>query len=71
MKRRRLRRFLARAGLAAMLAVGMLVLWPRPPRTDRITEEDFRRVKEGMSRAEVRAILGPRAGCGKPACPVR
>jgi hypothetical protein len=44
--------------LAVGLAVlaGALVLWPRP---DRITRENFDRIRKGMSRAEVEAILGP------------
>ncbi len=36
--------------------VGAFVLWPRP---DRITRENYDRIREGMSRAEVEAILGP------------
>jgi hypothetical protein len=42
-------------GLAALVAVAMLVLWPRP---DRITRENYERIKEGMSRAEVESLLG-------------
>jgi hypothetical protein len=38
-------------------AVGVVVLWPRPP--SRITRENLHRIREGMSRAEVEAILGP------------
>jgi hypothetical protein len=45
------------------LAVGLLVvgiadllLWPQP---SRVTRENFDRIREGMSRAEVEAILGP------------
>jgi hypothetical protein len=44
-------------GLAVVVAVGAVVLWPQPP--SRITRENFARIKEGMSRAEVEAILGP------------
>jgi hypothetical protein len=40
-------------GLVALVAV---VVWPRP---DRITRENFERIKNGMSRVEVEAILGP------------
>jgi hypothetical protein len=45
------------AGLAVVLvAGGAFVAWPRP---DRVTQENFDRISEGMSRAEVEAILGP------------
>jgi hypothetical protein len=44
------------AGLAVVVAVGAVVLWPRP---DRITLEHFEQVAEGMTLAEVEAILGP------------
>jgi hypothetical protein len=44
------------AGLAVLFATGAFVLWPRP---DRVTEENVGRIREGMSRAEVYAILGP------------
>jgi hypothetical protein len=40
----------------AVLAGGAFVLWPR---TDRLTRENFDRIKEGMSFAQVEAILGP------------
>jgi hypothetical protein len=49
-------RWVAAAGLVALAGVAAFVLWPRP---DRITEENYYRIKEGMSRAEVEAILGP------------
>jgi hypothetical protein len=55
MRRRTL--FVALAGLAVVLAVGVVVLWPSQP--NRITQENCDRIKEGMSRAEVEAILGP------------
>jgi hypothetical protein len=46
--------------LVAVAAVAMLiavfVIWPRP---DRVTRGNFDRIKNGMSRAEVEAILGP------------
>jgi hypothetical protein len=45
----------ALAGLAAV-AAGAVVLWPRSG--DRITRENFDRIREGMSRAEVEAIFG-------------
>jgi len=54
MRRRTL--LVALAGLAVVVAVGVVVLWPR---ADRITRENFERIREGMSRAEVEAILGP------------
>jgi hypothetical protein len=44
------------AGLAAIVAAGVVVLWPRP---SRVTRENFGRLKSGMTRAEVEAILGP------------
>jgi hypothetical protein len=54
MRRRKL--LVVLAGLAAMVAAGVVVLWPPQ---NRITQENFDRVREGMSRAEVEAILGP------------
>jgi hypothetical protein len=48
----RRRKRLAVVGLAVLVAVGALVLWPRP---DRITRENGDRIKDGMSRAEVGA----------------
>jgi hypothetical protein len=53
MRSRRLRWVLT--GLAVMIAVGAVALWPRE---DRITREKFHRIEIGMSRAEVEAILG-------------
>ena len=44
------------AGLAVVVAVGVAMVWPRE---DRITAENFGRIDEGMSTAEVEAILGP------------
>jgi hypothetical protein len=43
------------AGLA-VVATGAWLLWPRP---ERITQENCDRIRIGMSRAEVEAILGP------------
>src|ERR1700722_7606055 len=40
----------------AVVAVGAFVLWPRK---HRITRENYERIREGMSRAELEAILGP------------
>jgi hypothetical protein len=48
----------ALAGLAVVAAAGV-VLWPRSQPSSRITRENFERIKEGMSRAEVETILGP------------
>jgi hypothetical protein len=49
---------LALAGLAVVVAVGVVVLWPRTE-PNRITRENCYQIKEAMSRAEVEAILGP------------
>jgi hypothetical protein len=46
----------ALAGLAVVVAAGVVVLWPS---RDRITQANFDRILEGMTRAEVEAILGP------------
>ena len=46
------------AGLAVVVAAGMVVLWPRSEPASRITVESFRRIRKGMTRAEVEAILG-------------
>src|SRR5258708_730719 len=43
-------------GLIALVGVAAFVAWPRP---DRVTRENFDRIKVGMSRTEVEAILGP------------
>jgi hypothetical protein len=55
MRRRTL--LVALAGLPVVVAAGAVVLWPRTP--SRITLENCNRIREGMSRAEVEAILGP------------
>jgi hypothetical protein len=55
MRRRTL--LVALAGLAVVVAAGVVVLWPRP--ASRITRENFDRICEGMSGPEVAAILGP------------
>jgi hypothetical protein len=45
------------AGLAAVLAgASVFVLWPQP---SQVTRENYDRIRVGMSRAEVEAILGP------------
>ena len=50
MRRRKL--LVASGGLAvALIAAGVFAAWPQAP--DRITVENFHRVKAGMSRAEV------------------
>jgi hypothetical protein len=46
------------AVLAVIVAAGVVVLWPQTE-PNRITSENCDRIKEGMSRAEVEAILGP------------
>jgi hypothetical protein len=61
MRKRKLRRAvagltLAGLTLAVLLAVGAFLLWLRPVRG---TRENCDRVREGMSSAEVYAILGP------------
>jgi hypothetical protein len=55
MRRRTL--LVALVGLAVVVAAGVVVLWPRPP--SRITRENYGLIREGMTRAEVEAILGP------------
>jgi hypothetical protein len=66
MRRRTL--LVALAGLAVVVAAGTVALWPRAE-PNRITQENCDRIKEGMSRAEVEAILGPpgdyRTGLGE------
>jgi hypothetical protein len=52
----RKRKLLAAVGLAVLVAVGAFVLWPRQ---GRFTRENCGRVREGMTRAEVEALLGP------------
>ncbi len=48
-------KLLALVGLV-LAGVSAFATWPRP---DRITEENYFRIKQGMSRTEVEAILGP------------
>jgi hypothetical protein len=52
-------KLLAVVGLAVLVGVGAFVLWPRPDQPDRITRANYERLRQGMSRAEVEAILGP------------
>ncbi len=57
MRRRKLRWAVAVGAELAMLAgVAAFALWLRP---DRASLDAFRRIKQGMSRAEVHDILGP------------
>jgi hypothetical protein len=44
------------AALVVLLAIGACILWPQP---NRITPQNFDRIRVGMSRGEVVAILGP------------
>jgi outer membrane protein assembly factor BamE (lipoprotein component of BamABCDE complex) len=54
MRRRRI--LIVQAGLVvALFATVVLLLWPRP---DLITRENIERIREGMSREEMEAILG-------------
>jgi hypothetical protein len=53
MRRRTL--FVALAGLAVVGAAGAVVLWPP---TNRITEENLKRIHPGMTRTQVEEILG-------------
>jgi hypothetical protein len=46
------------ASLAVLVAAGVVVLWPRGE-PDRITQANFDRIHEGMTRAEVETLLGP------------
>jgi hypothetical protein len=57
MRRRTL--FAALAGLAVVIAVGTVVLWPRLEPPSRITQENCDQIREEMHQAEVEAILGP------------
>jgi hypothetical protein len=56
MRKRKLRWAIVGLALALVLAVGAFAPWPRP---DRITKENCDRIRKGMSRAEVYALLGP------------
>jgi hypothetical protein len=53
MRRRTL--FVALAGLAVVVAAGVVALWPPP---DRITPEKLARLQTGMSRADVEQVIG-------------
>jgi hypothetical protein len=54
MRRRKL--LVALVGLAVLVAVGAFMLWPR---RNRVTRENYYRIRLRMSRAQVEAILGP------------
>jgi hypothetical protein len=56
MRRRKL--LVTLAGLAVVVAVGVFVPGPSPE-PSLVTRENFDRIKGGMSRADVEAILGP------------
>jgi hypothetical protein len=55
MRTRRLPRVLALA-ILALLVAGIAALWPG---SDQITRDNFKRIHRGMTRDDVRAILGP------------
>jgi hypothetical protein len=52
----RRRKLLVALALAVAVAAAAVVLLPRP---DRIAREDYDRIRPGMTRGEVEAILGP------------
>jgi hypothetical protein len=54
MRRRRL--LVALAGLAVVIAAGVVVLWPH---THRTVTENYVRIEQGMTRTQVETILGP------------
>jgi hypothetical protein len=45
------------AGLVVVAAAGAIVLWPRQE-PSRVTYENFKRIKNGMTHQEVEALLG-------------
>ncbi len=55
MRRRKLR-WLAAAGVLALLMICALVLWPW---SDRVTPENFDRIEAGMTLADLCELLGP------------
>jgi hypothetical protein len=61
-----MRRWKLLAALAVVVAAGSVVLWPGPVS---VTKENYLRIRQGMSRAELEAILGPpgdyRTGLGE------
>jgi hypothetical protein len=54
-----MRRWKLLATLTAIVLLGIVVVLMSWPRSDRITRENCQRIRSGMSRAEVLAILGP------------
>ncbi|MCI0376824.1 MAG: hypothetical protein L0215_04410 [Gemmataceae bacterium] len=58
------RRFLARVGLLAVLAIGgfLLVIWWTAPKL--VSMKNFERIKAGMTEAEVVEILGTAGAVG-------
>jgi hypothetical protein len=60
----------ALAGLAIIAAVAV-VLWPPIDPASRITQENFERIKPGMTMAEVTAMLGPPGDYENPDSPVK
>jgi hypothetical protein len=50
---------LVMAGLTVVLTAGVALLWPTQP--SRLTIANLRGIREGMTQAEVEAILGPPA----------
>jgi hypothetical protein len=51
----RRRKLIAAVGPAVLVTAGAFVLWPQ---TNRITRENYERIRDGMSRAEVESLLG-------------
>jgi hypothetical protein len=53
---RRQKLLVALVALTVVVAVGTLMLWPVP---GRVTNESFDRIRNGMKRSDVEAIIGP------------
>jgi hypothetical protein len=68
MRRRTL--LVALAGLAVVVAAGAVVFWPPIDPASRITQENFERIRPGMTMAEVTAMLGPPGDYKTPNSPV-
>jgi hypothetical protein len=47
--------------LLALAGVGVFLLWPWPSTGSRLTQNNLNRLRDGMTRLEVEAILGPPA----------
>jgi hypothetical protein len=67
MRRRKL--LVVLTGLVVVAAVAV-VLWPPTDPASRITQENFERIKPGMTMAEVTAILGPPGDYKTPDSPI-